>query len=106
MPVQGSLSLADTPLIYLTGPFKTDQISGRVYNFNTGQGLPVHIHPITHRTNHITIIAQGSFVLSGRPAIEDKIIKAGDVLDWIAEEPHGFTALEDNSILIQINKTG
>lgn len=90
--------------MYITGPFETGILSGRVHIFDKGLGLPIHLHSLTS-PNHITIIARGSFIVSGRPAIEDKIIKAGDVLDWMPNEPHGFTALEDNSVLIQIRKT-
>jgi quercetin dioxygenase-like cupin family protein len=92
-----------TPLIYLTGVWQTGALRGKVHNFNIGEGLPVHSH-VNGQNNHITIILNGRFVCSGNPAIDGQIIKVGDVLDWMPDEPHGFTALENNSSLIQVAK--
>lgn len=100
---------SDTPLIHLTGAFVTGAlpdssgVSGKILRFNAGEGLSVHTHP-TERHNHITIVLFGSLTCHGRPAIEGQIIKAGDVLDWVAGEPHGFTALEGGAALLQVNK--
>lgn len=93
----------DTPLIFIQGQFKTDTIEGTIYHFKEGEGLPVHVHPMG-ANNHITVVAKGRLICSGRPAIEGKIIGAGQVLDWMPNEPHGFKALED-SIIVQVRKT-
>lgn len=93
----------DTPLVFLTGPFQTGKIAGVIYHFKAGEGLPIHVHK-SGMNNHITVVAKGRLVCSGRPSIEGKIIEAGQVLDWMPDEPHGFTALED-SIIVQVRKT-
>jgi len=86
----------------LTGAFVAGAVRGRVHYFKAGEGLPVHSHP-AGQNNHITIVLSGRFVCRGRPALEGQIIKAGDVLDWMPDEPHGFEALEDSSFL-QVQK--
>jgi quercetin dioxygenase-like cupin family protein len=94
--------MLDTPPLYLTGAFVTGALHGRVHVFNKGEGLPVHVH--TEERNHITVVLHGRFRLSGRPAIEGKIMYAGEVLDWMPHERHGFEALEDGSSFLQVQK--
>lgn len=93
---------SDTPLIYLSGPFVTGALRGRVHVFDKGGGLAVHTHP--EERNHITVVLRGRFLLSGRPAIDGKIMCAGEVIDWMPHEPHGFEALEDGSSFLQVQK--
>jgi len=69
---------------------------------HVGDELPVHVHDET--TNHISLVSNGSFLCTGNPAIEGKILTKGMVVDWPVGEPHGFTAREANSKMIQINK--
>jgi quercetin dioxygenase-like cupin family protein len=94
--------VSDTPLTYLTGAWAAGRLRGKVHHFKAGEGLPVHSHPADDN-NHITIVLTGRFLCKGRPAIEGQVIKAGDVLDWMTGEPHGFEALEDSSF-IQVQK--
>ena len=94
--------MSDTPLVYITGVFHAGKLRGRVHVFNKGEGLPVHTH--MEDQNHITVMLRGSFLLSGRPAIEGKVMHAGEVLDWMPNEPHGFEALEDGSSFLQVQK--
>lgn len=81
--------------------FVFGKVSGTIYDFaSVGDELPRHIHD--ERNNHITIIARGSFM-----AHKDnwqREVKAGDVIDWPANEYHWFIALEDNSRLVNILK--
>lgn len=96
--------MSDTPLIYLDGQFASEGVSGRIMRFKAGEGLPVHTHP-TARHNHFTVVLSGRLVCHGRPAIAGAIIQAGDVIDWVVGEPHGFTALEAGATILQINKS-
>ena len=83
--------------------FEFGDLKGSIYSFEfKDDELPTHEHD--ENTNHISIIARGSFKCIGRPEIEGQIIKNGQVVDWEANEPHGFIALEDNSRMIQIQK--
>lgn len=93
----------DTPLIRLSGHFTSGSISGTVYTFAKGEGLPVHVHNVG-MPNHITVVAKGSLVCRGRPSIDGVVISAPDVIDWLPGEPHGFEALED-SVIVQVRKT-
>jgi quercetin dioxygenase-like cupin family protein len=95
--------MSDTPLIRLEGVWRAGDLCGKVHCFKMGDGLPVHAHE--EERNHITIVLRGRFVLIGRPAIEGKIIAAGEAFDWVAGEPHGFIALEDDSSFIQIQRS-
>jgi quercetin dioxygenase-like cupin family protein len=83
------------------GPFEAGDILGTIYVFDKGEGLPVHVH--SPLRNHLTVVAKGRLVCAGRPNIEGVIIEAGQIINWTAGEPHGFTALEP-SILIQVRK--
>jgi hypothetical protein len=82
-------------------PFTLGKLAGTIYDFPvTGDVLPMHEHDET--TNHMTVVARGSFSAHG-PAWE-KTISAGDVLDWAAHDPHEFVALEPNARLVNIVK--
>ena len=74
-----------------------------VYHYEQpGDELQVHTHTVEN--NHITIIGQGSFRVTGAAAIRGTILKPGTVVDWPAGQEHGFVALEPNSRMIQIQK--
>lgn len=70
---------------------------------NVGDELPVHVHDET--TNHVTVISIGSFRCTGNPAIEGSVLTQGMVVDWPANQPHGFVALEPGCKMIQIGKS-
>jgi quercetin dioxygenase-like cupin family protein len=96
--------MSDTPLIYLDGVWSAPPLKGRVYRFAAGEGLPIHAHPTPRHNNHITAVLRGSLTCHGRESIEGKVIKAGDVLDWAIGEPHGFIALENDTVILQVVK--
>ncbi len=96
--------MSDTPLIYLDGIITVGGLRGGIRVFKAGEGLPVHTH-VGGMANHITVVMRGRLVCKGRPGIEGKIIEAGDVLDWMPDEPHGFEALEDSKIIQLIKDT-
>jgi len=60
------------------------------------------MHKHTETDVHITIVARGSFRVHGEGY--DIISKAGDVLDWDANQLHEFIALEPNSRIVNIIK--
>lgn len=95
--------MTDTALIRLDGKWTTEGLTGTVYHFQKGDGLPVHVHP-TPNHNHITVVISGSLLCQGHPAIEGQIIRAGDVLDWVVGEHHGFSALEDGTVFVNVTK--
>jgi quercetin dioxygenase-like cupin family protein len=81
--------------------FKVKSLNGTIYDFpEINDILPMHTHD--ENNNHITIIARGSFKISGNGW--EREAKAGDVLDWKDNDPHQFEALETNSRIVNITK--
>lgn len=82
-------------------PLEFGKLKGTVYDFvNANDVLPMHQHD--EATIHITIVARGSFKIHGNNW--EKIVTAGDVIDWRPNDPHEFISLEDNSRIVNINK--
>lgn len=81
--------------------FQCGKLAGSIYEFSaTGDVLPMHAHD--DETVHITVVARGRFHCHGNGWKKDT--SAGDVLDWQANDPHEFVALEANSRLVNIVK--
>ena len=77
------------------------KLSGAIYDFpEVGDTLPMHSHG--HADVHITVVARGSFKAHGNGW--ERVLKAGDVVDWKPNDPHEFVALEDNSRIVNIVK--
>ena len=82
-------------------PFLFGRLSGTAYDFQvSGDVLPMHTHD--EADVHITVVARGSFRAHGNGW--ERVLKAGDVADWQAHDPHEFVALEDNSRIVNIIK--
>jgi quercetin dioxygenase-like cupin family protein len=82
-------------------PISLGKLTGVIYDFLSADDvLPMHQH--TPETNHITVVARGSFRTHGNGW--ERTIKAGDVVDWPDNDPHEFIALEDNSRIVNIIK--
>lgn len=84
--------------------YKDFKISGKslgsVYTFeNIGDELPLHTH--TEETNHYTIVASGSIECLG--SSKGKILKSPEAIAWKVGTPHGFKALEPNTVVYNIN---
>lgn len=60
------------------------------------------MHQHTTEMNHITVVAKG--VIKAHGNAWERILKAGDVVDWPDDDPHEFIALEDNSRIVNIIK--
>ena len=85
----------------VTTPLTLGKLVGSIYDFHlVGDILPMHQHD--EETNHITFVTRGSFKAHGNGW--EKIIKAGDLLNWAANDPHEFIALEPNSRIVNIVK--
>lgn len=69
---------------------------------NEGDILPLHDH--TPENVHFSIIARGSFTISGGPNTWSISAKTGDILDFQPGNPHEFISLEPNSRLVNITK--
>jgi len=83
--------------------FTYDFLKGTIYDFEVvGDVLPMHWHG--EGRSHITIVARGSFTAKGTNW--EKKVSAGDVMDWKEYVQHEFVALEDNSRIINISKSG
>lgn len=77
------------------------KLNGTIYDFQvSGDLLPMHQHD--EASNHITVVARGSFKAHGNGW--ERVLKAGDVADWKPNDPHEFVALEDNSRIVNIIK--
>lgn len=74
----------------------------RMLYARAGDELAVHTHRAAD--NHITVVSSGSFRCIGNKAIEGAVLRIGQVIDWPDGEPHGFVALEDASLMVQIGK--
>lgn len=83
--------------------FSFEALKGTIYDFEViGDVLPMHWH--REGLSHITVVARGSFTAKG-PNWEKKV-SAGDIIDWPSFQQHEFVALEDNSRLVNISKSG
>jgi quercetin dioxygenase-like cupin family protein len=82
-------------------PVTFGKLVGRVYDFEkAGDDLPRHVHDASDV--HISICARGTFRVYGDGW--EMHTKPGQVLDWQPGTFHGFTALEDDSRLVNIIK--
>ena len=80
-------------------------VAGIIYDFErAGDDLAAHVHAL--ETNHISIVARGSFRLVGDPAIAGKVLPTGSVVLWPVGQAHGFVAFEDRSRIVQIATAG
>jgi len=84
-----------------TKPITFGKLSGVVYDFPAAvDDFPMHSHG--EADVHITVVARGSFKAHGNGW--ERVLKAGDVVDWRPNDPHEFVALEDNSRIVNIVK--
>lgn len=82
-------------------PFALGKLTGTIYDFpEVGDVLPMHTH--TEADVHISVVAKGSFRAHGNGW--ERVVNAGDVLDWRANDPHEFISLEASSRLVNIVK--
>lgn len=76
-------------------------LDGVVYDFeHAGDELGPHAH--NEDTNHITIVARGSFTAWGDDW--EVTLPTGAVVDWPLRQMHAFRALESSSRLVNIKK--
>ena len=82
-------------------PLNTGKLIGTIYDFPVvGDVLPMHSH--TEADVHISVVARGRFRAHGNGW--ERVVSAGDVLDWRPNDPHEFVALESNCRLVNIVK--
>lgn len=85
-----------------TKPFILGNLVGTIYDFpEVDDVLPMHTH--TESDVHISVVAKGSFWAHGNGW--ERIVVAGDVLDWRANDPHEFVALDAGARLVNIVKS-
>jgi quercetin dioxygenase-like cupin family protein len=76
-------------------------LTGVIYDFEVaGDVLPMHNHDETNA--HITIVARGSVKASGEGW--ERVFKSGAIIDFPANQPHEFVALEDQTRIVNITK--
>ena len=86
-------------------PLNLGNLKGPIYDFEKkGDTLPMHWH--SKDNVHITVVGRGSFRAYGPEDTWEKMLKAGDVVDWQEFQQHEFISLEDNSRLVNIVKGG
>lgn len=82
-------------------PFILGKLVGTIYDFpEVGDVLPMHSH--SEADVHISVVARGSFRAHGNGW--ERVVSAGDVLDWRPHDPHEFVSLEAASRLVNIVK--
>jgi quercetin dioxygenase-like cupin family protein len=82
-------------------PINSGNLAGIIYDFpEAGDVLPMHTH--TEADVHISIVARGAFRAHGNGW--ERVVNAGDVLDWRANDPHEFVALDAGARLVNIVK--
>jgi len=85
----------------LSRPLVAGELSGTIYDFEVaGDVLPMHNHDETNA--HITVVARGSVKASGEGW--EKVFKSGAVIDFPANQPHEFVALQPNTRIVNIVK--
>jgi quercetin dioxygenase-like cupin family protein len=78
---------------------KAGELRGVIYDFEAaGDVLAKHVH--TEDTNHITVVARGKIKVGSHDWELEAV--AGQVLIFRPNEPHEFTALEDNTRIVNI----
>ncbi|CAB4169716.1 hypothetical protein UFOVP1302_78 [uncultured Caudovirales phage] len=83
-------------------PFTLGKLVGTIYDFSeVNDVLPMHTH--TEKDVHISVVSKGSFRTHGD--CWERIVNAGDVLDWQPNEPHEFVALDAGARLVNIVKS-
>lgn len=78
---------------------------GTIYTMGMDEVFPTHSH--AEAENHITALLFGSIRCVGHPKYEGKILTAkegGMVVNWTADEPHGFISLVEGTTLMNIRK--
>lgn len=82
-------------------PLKAGKLMGAIYDFpEVGDVLPMHNH--TDADVHISVVAKGAFRAHGNGW--ERVVRAGDVLDWRPGDAHEFVALDAGSRLVNIVK--
>lgn len=85
----------------LVNSIELGDLRGTMYDFEkSGDILPKHNHD--ENTVHITIVASGK--LKAYSHDWEKIIEAGQLVDFRPNEPHELMALEDNTRIFNIVK--
>lgn len=83
-------------------PFTLGKLVGTIYDFSEANDvLPMHTH--TEEDVHISVVSRGSFRTHGNGW--ERIVNAGEVLDWQPNEPHEFVALDAGARLVNIVKS-
>jgi quercetin dioxygenase-like cupin family protein len=80
-------------------PFRMGEAQGIKYVFEKkGDILPIH----THRSGdqHFTIVVRGKIRISD--GTNEVICYSGDMVNFPVGKAHGFEALEDNSLVINV----
>jgi quercetin dioxygenase-like cupin family protein len=81
--------------------FDFGKLNCKIYNFSEiGDVLDEHTHD--EESVHITIVCKGSLKMKFN--LSEKIVKSGDIIDFKANQSHGFIAIEKNSKIINIKK--
>jgi hypothetical protein len=81
---------------------------GTIYRFEkAGDVFPIHTHR-SDAENHITVVMAGGVRCHGHPDHEGVELNAKEhdypVVNWRPGEPHGFTALEDGTVIGNFRK--
>ena len=85
----------------ISKPFAFGSLTGTIFDFTeAGDILPRHSHQAG--SVHISIVARGSFKAAGEGW--EKTLPCGAVVDWQADRWHEFTALENDSRLVNVVK--
>jgi len=81
--------------------FVVKNILGGIYTFEkAGDVLLMHNH--TEATAHISVVVCGKIKAHGDGWEREH--SANDVIDFPADQPHEFTALEDDTRIVNIQK--
>lgn len=82
-------------------PLLAGDLRGTIFTFEkAGDVLPKHVH--TEADVHITIVASGRIRASSHDW--SKEVAAPGAVDFRAGEPHEIAALEDNTVIYNIQK--
>lgn len=84
----------------LLNPVTFGDLTGTVYDFAKGEGLPMHSHD--ESTIHLTFVVRGRIIARGEGW--ESTHTAGQLVDFQAGEPHEITAAEDDTRIVNLLK--
>ena len=90
-------------------PYRSGKLFGLYYSFpKRGDGIAMHAHPAVELQHNITVL-RGSVLVYGERGPDHgwrRVLGQGDIFDFDSDQPHEIAALEDNTLILNMNLHG